>query len=519
MSATGSTSLILLSLLCTARASDISIYQLGPELLSNSIELALSSCRSQFRWEPWNCPTMQFLTKRIPTATLDRETAFVRALSTASMIYVYARNCSRGSTLDACGCDQCDRETLLVEGFDRLDAKGYGNAHNRRAGWVAVRNAVRGNCRCHGVSGSCAMRTCWSTMKTFAAIAAGVKRMYAGSVRLFVDNTGKLNTEKIREDQLAYIHPLSNNATCDCEQEMEISRLNKIVDRLQHQLIKGRRGMAWIANNDMCRRYTGINMLTTLKRLYNFMEPVLFDPACHLTKDEVFVMTLRELRRNTPFCELADEYSVCTNTASKFFHRTAFILFENLKWALSILPKDIAIRHNPLIFQQYFGRRRIFVIDCFEVYSETPLETRAAIAHHSAYKSHQTTKFLIAMNSNGSVAFISQAYGGRCSDRFIANDSGFLNNLESEDVVLADKGFYIRDLVASKGAILNIPTFWRKGSQLNPLSIEKDKQITCLRVHIERLIGVLKSKLTYLKRSITVNALRRFENNQNSILL
>ncbi|EDS35641.1 Wnt-8c [Culex quinquefasciatus] len=190
---------------------------LASALVSESIELALTSCRSQFRWERWNCPTMQFLTKRNPAGSLDREAAFVRSISTASLIYTYARNCSRGNSYGSCGCndmsqnwERCSVQQQLQQDPRelswKLDAKGYGNAHNRRAGWLAVQSTVRKNCRCHGVSGSCAMRTCWSTMNSFGQIATGVKQMYADGVRLFVDNSGRLNSRKIRPDQLAFTH-------------------------------------------------------------------------------------------------------------------------------------------------------------------------------------------------------------------------------------------------------------------------------------------------------------------------
>ncbi|XP_055526045.1 protein Wnt-8a [Wyeomyia smithii] len=197
--------------LCSAKAEFSS--PTSTDLLSDSIELALSSCRRQFRWERWNCPTMQFVSRRYPDARLDRETAFVRAISSASLIYTYARNCSRGSESDSQRCygergqdsGSWDSGNNLVK--VGLDVKGYGDAHNRRAGWVAIQNAVRKYCRCHGVSGSCAMRTCWSTLKSFATIAAGVKRMYTEAKRLFVDNSGKLNGGRIRPDQLIFVHP------------------------------------------------------------------------------------------------------------------------------------------------------------------------------------------------------------------------------------------------------------------------------------------------------------------------
>ncbi|XP_058454624.1 protein Wnt-8a-like [Malaya genurostris] len=209
------TKLLLLVLVSSVSCFDMQLNHPSPaELLSDSIELALASCRHQFRWDRWNCPMMHFVLKRSPDAKLDRETAFVRALSTASLIYSYARNCSRGTN----ETEQCsDERQLELENSAvsfRLDTKGYGSVHNRRAGWMAVQNAVRKHCRCHGVSGSCAMRTCWSTMKNFAEIAAGVKRMYRDAVRLFVDNSGKLNSRNIRIDQLVYIHPSPNYCQC-----------------------------------------------------------------------------------------------------------------------------------------------------------------------------------------------------------------------------------------------------------------------------------------------------------------
>lgn len=299
--------------------------------------------------------------------------------------------------------------------------------------------------------------------------------------------------------------------------EQELKRLTAQNQFLLAEVKLEKRDLNWITNDTMCKRYTGINNVTTLNRIFNFVETVLFQPVCELTKGQLFVMTLRKLRRNTPFTELADEYSVCANTISKYFHRTVLVLYENLKYALEVPPRAVSIRHTPRVFKLHYGDRRIFIIDCFEVQTETPINTKAATSHRSSYKMQQTTKFMIAMNSNGSVAFISKAYGGRCSDRFIIQDCGFLDILQENDVVLADKGFNISDLTIAKGATLNIPTFLQKKTQLNPLHIEKDKQITCLRVHVERLIGVLKMKYTYLNGPIAVDALRRFENGQNSV--
>ncbi|XP_065077873.1 uncharacterized protein LOC135701089 [Ochlerotatus camptorhynchus] len=266
-----------------------------------------------------------------------------------------------------------------------------------------------------------------------------------------------------------------------------------------------------------CKRFTGISSFKTLKTIFEYVKNCLFQPHCALTKDQMFIMTLRKLRRSTPFVDLADEYSVCTTTISKYFHRTLFVLYDTLKYALEPVSRDISIRHLPQIFRQQYGYSRVHIIDCFEVTTEEPIDVKAALSHHSSYKMRETTKFLIAMSADGRVSFISHAYAGRCSDRNIAETSGFIDTLEPGDVVIADKGFDISDLISSKGAILNIPTFLRKDSQLNPLDMERDKQITTLRVHVERLIGVLKSKYEYLNGLVKVDSLRRFENSINAV--
>lgn len=55
---------------------------------------------------------------------------------------------------------------------------------------------------------------------------------------------------------------------------------------------------------------------------------------------------------------------------------------------------------------------------------------------------------------------VSQGYGGRATDSYITNDSGFLNLIEPNDFVLADKGFpQIQSELSKRNATLVIPPF------------------------------------------------------------
>jgi hypothetical protein len=42
-----------------------------------------------------------------------------------------------------------------------------------------VKDMVRRECKCHGVSGSCAVRTCWRALPPFAAVGAALRDKYS----------------------------------------------------------------------------------------------------------------------------------------------------------------------------------------------------------------------------------------------------------------------------------------------------------------------------------------------------
>ena len=80
---------------------------------------------------------------------------------------------------------------------------------------------------------------------------------------------------------------------------------------------------------------------------------------------------------------------------------------------------------------------------------------------------HNTVKFLIGITPQGSVAYISQSWGGRTSDVHLTENSGLLPNPLPGDVILADRGFTILYCAEVK-----LPPFTRDKKQLSKIEVD-----------------------------------------------
>ena len=96
-------------------------------------------------------------------------------------------------------------------------------------------------------------------------------------------------------------------------------------------------------------------------------------------------------------------------------------------------------------------------LDCTEVFIDRPRHMELQAQTWSDYKRHNTAKYLVVTAPNRMISFLSAGWGGRASDKHIVNESGFLNLVDSGDVILADRGFTINSELLMRGAKLEIP--------------------------------------------------------------
>ena len=84
----------------------------------------------------------------------------------------------------------------------------------------------------------------------------------------------------------------------------------------------------------------------------------------------------------------------------------------------------------------------------------------------------------------GVITYISGVYPGLISDKTIVQQSGLLNLLTVEDLVLADKGFLIQDLVPD-GVSVNISPLLINGA-FTESEARATKAIAKCRIHVKR---------------------------------
>ena len=86
------------------------------------------------------------------------------------------------------------------------------------------------------------------------------------------------------------------------------------------------------------------------------------------------------------------------------------------------------------------------ILDCTEMFIETPSDPVIRASTWLDYKHHNTAQILVSITPNGAFNFISEAWGGRTSYVYLTRESDFYNILvELYDAVMQDRGFTIAE--------------------------------------------------------------------------
>ncbi|XP_030637664.1 protein Wnt-6 [Chanos chanos] len=208
------------------------LCQSQPEIVhevAKGARLAIRECQHQLRLHHWNCTSQRKSLGKILQQDI-RETAFVNAITAAGVVHAVTQACSQGELLQ-CGCVTAHgspADALALErhgqvpktqdgrwewggcgddvdfGYEKSrqfvdsrrrrgksDIRTLIDLHNNEAGRLVVKNNMRMECKCHGLSGSCSLRSCWRKMPLFREVGNHLMQSFRTAVRVMGGNDGK----------------------------------------------------------------------------------------------------------------------------------------------------------------------------------------------------------------------------------------------------------------------------------------------------------------------------------------
>ncbi|XP_039600521.1 protein Wnt-11 [Polypterus senegalus] len=224
-------------------SSQVQLCRSNLELMQTIIQAAKEvkkTCQKTFADMRWNCSSIELVPSFSPDLERGtREAAFVYALSAAAISHFIARACTSGD-LRGCSCGPIPGEIPgpgyrwggcadnlhygLLMGSKFSDApmkmKKSGSQanklmhlHNSEVGRQALSEALELKCKCHGVSGSCSIKTCWRGLQDLKDIAIDLKTKYLSATKVVHRPMGTrkqlvpkdIDIRPVRENELVYL--------------------------------------------------------------------------------------------------------------------------------------------------------------------------------------------------------------------------------------------------------------------------------------------------------------------------
>ncbi|XP_023666199.1 protein Wnt-5b isoform X2 [Paramormyrops kingsleyae] len=220
------------------------LYQDHMVYIGEGAKTGIKECQYQFKNRRWNCSTVDNTSVFGRVMQIgSRETAFTYAISAAGVVNAVSRACREGE-LSTCGCSRTARPRDLprdwlwggcgdnvnygyrfarefVDAREREKnhprgseehARTLMNLQNNEAGRQAVYNLANVACKCHGVSGSCSLKTCWLQLADFRRVGEFLKEKYDSAAAMRIGRKSKLELVNSRfnaptPEDLVYIDP------------------------------------------------------------------------------------------------------------------------------------------------------------------------------------------------------------------------------------------------------------------------------------------------------------------------
>ena len=173
-------------------------------------------------------------------------------------------------------------------------------------------------------------------------------------------------------------------------------------------------------------------------------------PSRALSVENEFFMVLCHLKVGLFEDDLAVRFGICQSAVSQIINTWIRFLFFRFK-ELDLFPsQEIVKLHMPECFIKIYPFTTL-IIDATEIYIEKPNNPEAQQVTFSSYKNTNTMKALVGIVPKGAISIVSTLFGGSIFDEELTQKSGLVDKLQHGDRIMADRGFNIQEMLASKG--------------------------------------------------------------------
>lgn len=197
-----------------------------------------------------------------------------------------------------------------------------------------------------------------------------------------------------------------------------------------------------LQNNSDALRHTGIS-LEVFDILVSTLEKNVSNAFPMSVQDQV-LMTLMKLRTNHVTGYLSKQFYISESMASKIISYWIDKLDEVLRPLIPWLPRETIQATMPETFKEKFPNTTC-IVHCTDCLLQKNQDLDSKGESYSHY--YDKMKYLVAVAPCGLIMFVSTAYLGQCTDKYITFESGLLDYLMPGDEVMAEHGSSIKDLL------------------------------------------------------------------------
>ncbi|KAK3907131.1 5-dehydro-2-deoxygluconokinase [Frankliniella fusca] len=213
------------------------------------------------------------------------------------------------------------------------------------------------------------------------------------------------------------------------------------------------------------------------------------DLESDLTVDNRLLLTLIRLRGGWDEADLAIFFKISISTVSSVFNTWVQFMYFQFKTIQSAMfvKKDLQKKKDrPLPFKPFNNYR--VCLDTTEVEIERPTNYEMQGNTYSDYKGGNVILYMIGISCWGGISFISPGFEGSKTDVQIFKESGILDYLEEDGLLLVDRGFPIEEECDEINVVVLHPPFLGPRDKFTPEEEQLTRDIAHARIYVEHAI-------------------------------